>query len=97
MSHIFFIHSSVGGHSGCLHVFTIVNSAAMNTGVYVPGGSVVEYPPASAGDVGSLAQEDPTCCGATKPVHHNYWAHALELVLYSRSHHNEKLAHCNKV
>ena len=37
-----------------------------------PGGSVVEYPPASAGDVGSLAQEDPTCCGATKPVHHNY-------------------------
>ena len=22
--------------------------------------------------VRSLVQEDPTCCGATKPVHHNY-------------------------
>ena len=22
--------------------------------------------------VQSLVQEDPTCCGATKPVHHNY-------------------------
>ena len=22
-----------------------------------------------------LIQEDPTCCRATKPVHHNYWAH----------------------
>ena len=25
-----------------------------------------------------LVQEDPTCCGATKSVHHNYWACALE-------------------
>ena len=25
-----------------------------------------------------LTQEDPTCLGATKPVHHNYWARALE-------------------
>ena len=24
-----------------------------------------------------LVQEDSTCPGATKPVHHNYWAHAL--------------------
>ena len=31
---IFFIHSSVDGHLGCLHVLTIVNSAAVNT-VYV--------------------------------------------------------------
>ena len=23
-------------------------------------------------------REDPTCCGATKPVRHNYWACALE-------------------
>ena len=23
-------------------------------------------------------QEDPTCHGATKPVHHNYWACDLE-------------------
>ena len=28
--------------------------------------------------VRALVQEDPTCCGATKPVHHNYWACALE-------------------
>ena len=28
--------------------------------------------------VRSLVWEDPTCHGATKPVHHNYWACALE-------------------
>ncbi|KAJ8782002.1 hypothetical protein J1605_010515 [Eschrichtius robustus] len=28
--------------------------------------------------VRSLAREDPTCRGATKPVHHNYLACALE-------------------
>ena len=28
--------------------------------------------------VRSLAREDPTCRGATKPVRHNYWAWALE-------------------
>ena len=28
--------------------------------------------------VRSLVQEDPTCCGATKPVSHNYWACTLE-------------------
>ena len=25
-----------------------------------------------------LIQEDPTCYGANKPVHHNFWAWALE-------------------
>ena len=25
--------------------------------------------------VRSLVWEDPTCCGGTKPVRHNYWAH----------------------
>ena len=28
--------------------------------------------------VQALVWEDPTCLGATKPVHHNYWACALE-------------------
>ena len=37
------------------------------------GGSVVKNLPSNAGDtVQSLIQEDPTCCGATKPVCHNY-------------------------
>ena len=28
--------------------------------------------------VRALVQEDPTCHGTTKPMHHNYWACALE-------------------
>ena len=30
-----------------------------------------------------LVWEDPTCCGATKPVHHNYLAWALEPVSHN--------------
>ena len=33
--HIFFIHSSVHGHLGCLHALAVVNSAAVNIGVHV--------------------------------------------------------------
>ena len=33
MYHIFFIHSSVVGHSGCFHILATVNSAAVNTDV----------------------------------------------------------------
>ena len=35
MYHNFFIHSSVDGHLGSLHVLAIVNSAAMNNGIHV--------------------------------------------------------------
>ena len=34
MHHIFFIHSSVNGRLGCVHILTIINSAAMNTEVF---------------------------------------------------------------
>ena len=38
-----------------------------------PRGAVVNNPPANAGDtVQALVQEDPTCCGARKPMCHNY-------------------------
>ena len=41
--------------------------------------------------VRSLVQEDTTCRGAPTPVHHSYWACALESVLYNKkSQHNEK-------
>ena len=55
--------------------------------------------------VRSLGQENPTCRGATKPVHHNYWAHVPQLLktmhldpvlCNKRSHPNEKPAHRNE-
>ena len=54
--------------------------------------------------VWTLIREDPTCHGATKQVHHSYWACALrvwelcalEPVLRNkRSHFNKKPKHCN--
>ena len=32
----------------------------------------------------SLVQEDPTCCGAAKPVHLSAWAHGLQLLKPAR-------------
>ena len=44
-----------------------------------PGGTVVKNPPANAGDTGSRpGQGRSHNRGATNPVHHNYWACALE-------------------
>ena len=49
-----------------------------------PGGAVGENLPANAGArVRGLGREDPTCHGATKPMHHNYWACALEPTSHS--------------
>ena len=54
---LFFIHSSVNGHLGCLHVLAIVNSAAVDIEVYVSFRTVVlpGYMPRSeiAGSYGS--------------------------------------------
>ena len=36
--------------------------------------------PVQGTGVQSLVWEDPTCRGATKPVHHNSWAHTLQLL-----------------
>ena len=35
MYHILFIHSSAVRHLGCFHVLSIVNSAAVNSGIHV--------------------------------------------------------------
>ena len=54
-------------------------------------------PPVQGTRVQSLVWEDPTCLGAAKPMHHNYWTCALEPVLHNkRSHCNEKPVHCNE-
>ena len=44
------------------------------------GGPMVKNLPASAGDMGLIPGiwKDATCQEATKPVGHNYWAHALQ-------------------
>ena len=55
--------------------------------------------------VWALVWEDPTCCGETKPVHHNYWASVPQLLKPAclepmlrnkRSHRNEKPVHHNE-
>ena len=56
--HNFFIHSSIDGHVGCVHVLAIVNSAAMNSGIHVSLSNFVssEYMPRSgiAGSYGGF-------------------------------------------
>ena len=52
----------------------------------LPVGAVVKNLPAMKGTrVQSLVREDPKCCGATKPVRHNYWACALEPVSHNEA------------
>ena len=46
----------------------------------------------------SVVLEALICGGATKPVQHNWWAHALESVSCNkRSHRNEKLCTARRV
>ena len=50
-----------------------------------------------ATQVRSLVQEDSSCHGTPKPLHHKYWACTLEPMLCNkRSHHNEKPAQVNE-
>ena len=42
-------------------------------------------------EIRSLIWEDPTCCRATKPGHHNYWACAPEPGSHSFGAHKLKL------
>ena len=41
-----------------------------------PDCPVVKNLPVNGGDMGSISevQEDPTCLGESKPMHHNYWS-----------------------
>ena len=43
-----------------------------------PGGTLVKDPPCNAGDAGSIlawgTKIPHACCGATKPMHYNYWS-----------------------
>ena len=57
MYHSFFIHSSVDGYLGCIHVLAIINSAAMNIWVHVSFSimAFLGYMP-SSGTVGIISR-----------------------------------------
>ena len=61
MYHDLFIHSSVDRHLGCFHVLDIVNSAAINIGIFVSFSFMVSsgYMP-SSGIAGSCSHFIPS-------------------------------------
>ena len=63
------------GVTGSAHVHTITKHPRW---IYLVVHYLTVYLPMQWTWVWSLVWEDPTCCGATKPVHHSYWACALE-------------------
>ena len=66
---------------------TVVNNTILATWKLLrdfPGGTVVKSLPADAGDTGSiLGPGRSPMPGATKPVHHNYWASTLEPTIHN--------------
>ena len=64
------------------HIWNILKIKINQQGF--PGGPVVKSLLATQGLlVQSLVQEDPTCSGATKLMHHNYWNCALEPISWN--------------
>lgn len=49
-----------------------------------PGGPEVRNPPVNSGDTGSMVQEDPTCLGTTKHMHHATEPVSLQSMLCNR-------------
>ena len=98
----------IGGPKGCLFKFfieTIKLSFFKNLWASLVAQWLGICLPTQGTRVQALVQEDPTCCGATKPMRHNYWARVpqllkpvhLEPVLRNkRSPCNEKPGHRNQ-
>ena len=61
MYHSFLIHSSPDGHLGCFYVLAIINSAAMNTGVYAALSILVSSVCMPSRGIGSKITEDGDC------------------------------------
>ena len=75
----------MGGFLIILYLPYIKKQQQQKRFLYFLCGTVIKNPPANAGDMGSLVRElDSTCWGATKPMHHNYWAHMPQLLKPSR-------------
>ena len=59
--------------------YELAKSTRYNNSRDFPSGAVVKNCLLRQGTrVQARVWEDPTCCGATKPMRHNYWACALE-------------------